>query len=86
MLQPMREFPEYTVVMITLWPNLIIQLQSNTFAMRQLGTRKPGEFERARIFSGDAGDSEAVKFSQAGCVRIFRSRRHHGNGRTRLEG
>ena len=30
MLQPVREFPEYTVVMTTLWPNLIIQQQSNT--------------------------------------------------------
>ena len=29
-------FREYTVVMMTLWPNLIIQQQSNTLAMRQI--------------------------------------------------
>ena len=41
LLEPVREFPEYTVVMQTLWPNLIVQQQSNTLAMRQLVTRGP---------------------------------------------
>ncbi len=45
MLQPVREFLEYTVVMTTLWPNLIIQQQSSTLAMRQLVTRRPAELE-----------------------------------------
>jgi salicylate 5-hydroxylase large subunit len=52
MLQPVREFPEYTVVMTTLWPNLIIQQQSNTLAMRQLITKGPEAFELAWTFFG----------------------------------
>jgi len=31
LLDPVREFAQYTVVMTTLWPNLIIQQQSNTW-------------------------------------------------------
>jgi salicylate 5-hydroxylase large subunit len=61
MLQPVREFPEYTVVMTTLWPNLIIQQQSNTLAMRQLVTRGPGEFELAWTFFGYASDDEEMR-------------------------
>src|SRR5438445_12070398 len=47
LLEPVREFPEYTVVMTTLWPNLIIQQQSNTLATRQLVPRRPAAFEPA---------------------------------------
>ena len=37
LLDPVREFPgDATVVMQTLWPNLIVQQQSNTLAMRQI--------------------------------------------------
>jgi salicylate 5-hydroxylase large subunit len=37
LLDPVREFPgEATVVMQTLWPNLIVQQQSNGLAMRQI--------------------------------------------------
>jgi salicylate 5-hydroxylase large subunit len=61
MLQPVREFSEYTVVMTTLWPNLIIQQQSNTLAMRQLVTRGPGEFELAWTFFGYASDDEEMR-------------------------
>jgi len=61
MLQPVREFAEYTVVMTTLWPNLIIQQQSNTLAMRQLVTRGPGEFELAWTFFGYATDDAAMR-------------------------
>ncbi len=61
MLQPVREFPEYTVVMTTLWPNLIIQQQSNTLAMRQLVTRGPSEFELAWTFFGYASDDEEMR-------------------------
>jgi len=53
-----REFPEYTVVMTTLWPNLIIQQQSNTLAMRQLITRGPAAFELAWTYFGYADDDE----------------------------
>jgi salicylate 5-hydroxylase large subunit len=59
-LDPVREFPEYTVVMTTLWPNLIIQQQSNTLAMRQLITRGPNEFELYWTFFGYADDDEAM--------------------------
>jgi salicylate 5-hydroxylase large subunit len=58
LLEPVREFPEYTVVMTTLWPNLIIQQQSNTLAMRQLITRGPAAFELAWTYFGYADDDE----------------------------
>ena len=61
MLQPLREFPEYTVVMTTLWPNLIIQQQSNTLAMRHLITRGPAEFELAWTFFGYADDTPDMR-------------------------
>jgi len=61
MLQPVREFPEYTVVMTTLWPNLIIQQQSNTLAMRQLITKGPTQFELAWTFFGYANDDEEMR-------------------------
>jgi salicylate 5-hydroxylase large subunit len=61
MLQPVREFPEYTVVMTTLWPNLIIQQQSNTLAMRQLVPRGPAEFELAWTFFGYADDDAEMR-------------------------
>lgn len=60
LLEPVREFSEYTVVMLTLWPNLIIQQQSNTLATRQLITRGPGEFELFWTFFGYAADSEEM--------------------------
>jgi salicylate 5-hydroxylase large subunit len=46
--------------MTTLWPNLIIQQQSNTLAMRQLITRGPNEFELSWTFFGYADDDEAM--------------------------
>jgi salicylate 5-hydroxylase large subunit len=61
MLQPVREFPEYTVVMTTLWPNLIIQQQSNTLAMRQLITKGPEAFELAWTFFGYKGEPEDMR-------------------------
>jgi salicylate 5-hydroxylase large subunit len=61
MLQPVREFPEYTVVMTTLWPNLIIQQQSNTLATRQLITRGPEAFELAWTFFGYKGEPEDMR-------------------------
>jgi salicylate 5-hydroxylase large subunit len=60
LLEPVREFAEYTVVMVTLWPNLIIQQQSNTLAMRQLITRGPNAFELAWTFFGYADDDEEM--------------------------
>lgn len=68
MLQPVREFPEYTVVMTTLWPNLIIQQQSNTLAVRQLITKGPEAFELAWTFfgyKGEPGDMRQRRIRQA---------------------
>src|SRR5207249_3033750 len=46
LLDPVREYPgEATVVMQTLWPNLIVQQQSNTLALRQIVPRDAGTFD-----------------------------------------
>jgi salicylate 5-hydroxylase large subunit len=57
LLQPVKEFPdEATVVMQTIWPNLIVQQQSNTLATRQLVTRGPEVFDLIWTFFGYAAD------------------------------
>lgn len=57
MLQPLREFPgKETVCIQPIWPNVILQRQSNTVAMRQIITRGPGAFELHWTFFGYAGD------------------------------
>ncbi len=56
MLDPVREYAQYTICLMTVWPNLIIQQQSNTLAMRQLVTRGPQAFELAWTFFGYADD------------------------------
>jgi salicylate 5-hydroxylase large subunit len=60
MLDPVKEYPQYTVCMTTIWPNLILQQQSNTIAMRQIITKGPGAFELAWTFFGYASDDEAM--------------------------
>lgn len=61
LLDPVREFPDdATVVMQTLWPNLIIQQQSNTLALRQIQPRGPEAFELHWTFFGYAEDSEEM--------------------------
>jgi salicylate 5-hydroxylase large subunit len=60
MLDPVREFPQYTVCMTTVWPNLILQQQSNTLAMRQIITKGPDAFELAWTFFGYADDDAAM--------------------------
>jgi salicylate 5-hydroxylase large subunit len=60
MLDPVREYPQYTVCMTTVWPNLIIQQQSNTLAMRQIITKGPDAFELAWTFFGYEDDDEAM--------------------------
>ncbi len=60
MLDPVREFPQYTVCMTTIWPNLILQQQSNTLAMRQIVTKGPNAFELNWTFFGYADDDEAM--------------------------
>lgn len=60
MLAPVKEYEQYTIVLMTIWPNLVIQQQSNTLAMRQLVTRGPEAFELAWTFFGYADDDEAM--------------------------
>jgi len=58
LLDPVREFPgDATVVMQTLWPNLIVQQQSNTLAMRQIVPIDAQSFDLAWTFFGYADDS-----------------------------
>jgi salicylate 5-hydroxylase large subunit len=62
LLDPVAEFPgDTTVVMQTIWPNLIVQQQSNTLATRQLVLRGPGEFDLHWTFFGYAGDDDAMR-------------------------
>ncbi len=69
LLTPVREFPGApTVVMQTLWPNLIVQQQSNTLAMRQMVPRGPGAHDLHWTFFGYADDTEemtAIRLRQA---------------------
>ena len=61
LLEPVKEFAgEATVVMQTVWPNLIVQQQSNTLATRQLVTRGPEVFDLVWTFFGYATDDEAM--------------------------
>jgi salicylate 5-hydroxylase large subunit len=55
-----KEFERYTICLMTVWPNLIVQQQSNTLAMRQLITKGPGAFELAWTFFGYASDDEEM--------------------------
>jgi len=56
-----REFKdENTVVMQTIFPNLIVQQQTNTLALRQIVTKGPGHFELVWDFFGYEGDDEVM--------------------------
>jgi salicylate 5-hydroxylase large subunit len=62
LLEPVREFPgDATVVMQTLWPNLIVQQQSNTLAMRQIVPIDEGNFDLAWTFFGYADDTPEMR-------------------------
>ncbi len=59
--RPVTEFQgRETVCIQPIWPNLILQRQSNTIAMRQIVTRGPGAFELHWTFFGYAGDSDEL--------------------------
>jgi salicylate 5-hydroxylase large subunit len=61
LLDPVKEFPDTaTVVMQTIWPNLIVQQQSNTLALRQIQPRGPEAFELHWTFFGYADDDAAM--------------------------
>jgi salicylate 5-hydroxylase large subunit len=62
LLDPVREFPgDATVVLQTLWPNLIVQQQSNTLAMRQIVPLGPHSFDLAWTFFGYADDTPEMR-------------------------
>ena len=62
LLDPVREFPgDATVVMQTVWPNLIVQQQSNTLAMRQIVPRDAHSFDLAWTFFGYADDTPEMR-------------------------
>lgn len=61
LLDPVKEFPDdATVVMQTIWPNLIVQQQSNTLALRQIQPTHAGAFELHWTFFGYADDDEEM--------------------------
>jgi len=61
LLDPVKEFPDdATVVMQTVWPNLIVQQQSNTLALRQIRPRSPRAFELHWTFFGYTNDDAAM--------------------------
>jgi len=61
LLDPVKEFKDSaTVVMQTLWPNLIIQQQSNTIAMRQIQPRNASSFILAWTFFGYEDDDDEM--------------------------
>jgi salicylate 5-hydroxylase large subunit len=58
LLDPVREFRgDATVVMQTVWPNLIVQQQSNTLAMRQIVPLDERRFDLAWTFFGYKDDT-----------------------------
>ena len=62
LLDPVREFPgDATVVLQTLWPNLIVQQQSNTLAMRQIVPLDARSFDLAWTFFGYADDTPEMQ-------------------------
>jgi salicylate 5-hydroxylase large subunit len=69
LLTPVKEYEgDATVVMQTLWPNVVIQQQSNTLATRQLIPVTQNKFELSWTFFGYADDTEemtAIRLRQA---------------------
>jgi len=62
LLEPVREYPgDATVVLQTLWPNLIVQQQSNTLAMRQIVPIDARSFDLAWTFFGYADDTPGMR-------------------------
>jgi len=61
LLDIVKEFPgSATVVMQTIWPNLIVQQQANTLATRQLVPMGPDAFDLNWTFFGYADDDDAM--------------------------
>jgi salicylate 5-hydroxylase large subunit len=61
LLRPAKEFPDDdTVVMHTLWPNLMVQAQTNTLAMRAMAPRSAGVTDLHWTYFGYADDDEEM--------------------------
>lgn len=61
LLTPVKEYPDdATVVMQTIWPNIIVQQQTNTLALRQLIPINANSHQLAWTFFGYADDSEEM--------------------------
>ncbi len=61
LLDVVREFDgDQTVVMQTLWPNVILQQQSNTLATRQIVPKGPNAFELHWTFFGYEDDDQEM--------------------------
>ncbi len=62
LLDIVKEFPDSaTVVMQTIWPNLIVQQQANTLATRQIVPVGPEAFDLVWTFFGYDDDDEAMR-------------------------
>jgi len=62
LLDIVKEFSDpATVVMQTIWPNLIVQQQANTLATRQIVPAGPDAFDLNWTFFGYADDDEAMR-------------------------
>jgi salicylate 5-hydroxylase large subunit len=62
LIEPLPEFPgDATVVMQTIFPNVIVQQQSNTLAMRQIVTRGPHAFDLNWTFFGFKDDTPDLR-------------------------
>jgi salicylate 5-hydroxylase large subunit len=80
LIDPVREYPgEATVVIQTLWPNLVVQQQSNGLAMRQIVPLDAGSFDLVWTHFGYADDPpemterrlrQANLFGPAGYVSV----------------
>ena len=56
-----REFDSpWSVTMLTIWPNLIVQRELNTLGIRQIVPRGPGEFDMYWVMFGYEGDDEEM--------------------------
>ncbi len=62
LLDTVREYAgDPTAVMSVIWPNVILQQQSNTLATRQIVPRGPGEFDLHWTFFGYADDPDDLR-------------------------
>jgi salicylate 5-hydroxylase large subunit len=72
LIEPVREFKgDATVVMQTVWPNLIVQQQSNALAMRQIVPLDAENFDLAWTVFGYADDSPEMKQRRRRQANLF---------------